>query len=74
VRATIDAQGRLMLPMSLLDGVGLRPGPVEVVSDGVGLRVEPVGREVLVDRAGRVVAPRSGVVIDDATVRSLRRA
>jgi hypothetical protein len=73
MRAVIDAEGRLMLPMSLLDQVGLRPGLVEVLADAVGLRVEPVDRDVLAERGGRLVVPQTGVPIDGAAVRSLRR-
>lgn len=42
MRTTIDAAGRLVVPKALRDLVGLRPGPVEVTSDGASLRIEPV--------------------------------
>ncbi len=74
MRATIDKAGRLVIPKSLRDRLGLRPGPVEVVADGMALRVEPLAGEALEERDGRLVIPASGAGIDDATVRALREA
>lgn len=72
MKATIDKAGRLVIPKSLRDSLGLRPGTVEVRADGAGLRVEPLAVESLDDRAGRLVIPPSGTPIDDDMVRSLR--
>jgi AbrB family looped-hinge helix DNA binding protein len=74
MRATIDKAGRLVLPKPLRDRVGLRPGEVNVFADGAGLRVEPIARDVLEERHGRLVVPPSGTPIDDETVRALRDA
>ena len=63
-----------MIPKSLRDHVGLRPGVVEVVVDGAGLRVEALAGESLEERDGRLVIPASGASIDDEVVRSLRDA
>lgn len=64
-----------MIPKQLRDELGLRPGEVEVTAYGVGLRVEPVvGEELLEERGGRLVIPPAGVQIDDNLVRSLRDA
>lgn len=43
-------------------------------ADGAGLRVEPIARDVLEERHGRLVVPPSGTPIDDETVRALRDA
>ncbi|HWI07176.1 MAG TPA: AbrB/MazE/SpoVT family DNA-binding domain-containing protein [Solirubrobacteraceae bacterium] len=72
MRATIDKAGRLVIPKSLRELLGLRPGPVEVHADGTGLRVESLATESLDERSGRLVIPASGVTIDDDAVRSLR--
>jgi len=72
MKATIDKAGRLVIPKPLREGLGLRPGIVEVSADGTGIRVEPVAVESLGERGGRLVIPASGAVIDDDTVRSLR--
>ncbi len=72
MKATIDKAGRLVIPKSLRESLGLRPGPVEVHADGTGIRVESIAAESLDERSGRLVIPASGVPIDDDTVRSLR--
>jgi len=76
VRASIDRLGRLTIPKSLRDLLGLVPGEVEVeiTADGVGLRVEAITEGNLEERGGRLVVPASGepITIDD--VQSLRDA
>ena len=72
MRATIDKAGRLVIPKSLRDRLGLRPGAVEVMADGAGLRVEPIAGETLIERGDRLVIPPSGTHIDDDIVRALR--
>ncbi len=72
MKATFDKARRLVIPKSLRDRLGLRPGLVEVHADGSGLRVEPLAAESLDERSGRLVIPPSGTVIDDDAVRSLR--
>ncbi|MBA3840848.1 MAG: AbrB/MazE/SpoVT family DNA-binding domain-containing protein [Thermoleophilaceae bacterium] len=72
MKATIDKAGRLVIPKSLRDGLGLGPGVVEVRADGVGIRVEVPAEETLDERDGRLVIPASGTSIDDDAVRALR--
>ncbi|MGH2948831.1 MAG: AbrB/MazE/SpoVT family DNA-binding domain-containing protein [Solirubrobacteraceae bacterium] len=74
MRATIDKAGRLVIPKQLRDHVGLRPGEVEVIAEGTGLRVEPLAGELLDERDGRLLIPGAGAQIDDDLVRSLRDA
>ncbi|PLS75453.1 MAG: AbrB/MazE/SpoVT family DNA-binding domain-containing protein [Actinobacteria bacterium] len=74
MKATIDEAGRLVIPKLMRDRLGLRPGPVEIVADGAGLRVEPLAEDSLVERGGRLVIPPSGSIIDDAAVQALRDA
>lgn len=62
----------MVIPKPLRDQLGLRPGVVDVVADGAGIRVEPLAVESLEQRGGRLVIPASGTSIDDETVRSLR--
>lgn len=74
MRATIDKAGRLVIPKSLRDRLGLGPGEVEVEADGSALRVEPVAGTGLVERSGRLVIPASGITLGDDQVRALRDA
>jgi hypothetical protein len=62
----------LVIPKSLRESVGLRPGIVEVTADGTGIHIEPLASEELEERGGRLVIPSSGTIVDDDLVRSLR--
>jgi bifunctional DNA-binding transcriptional regulator/antitoxin component of YhaV-PrlF toxin-antitoxin module len=64
----------LVIPKSLRERLGLRPGVVEVVAEGAGIRVEPIAGDSLVERGGRLVIPAVGADVDDETVRALRDA
>jgi AbrB family looped-hinge helix DNA binding protein len=74
MRATIDKAGRLVIPKSLRDKLGLTPGEVEVVADGSALRVEAIAGESLEESDGRLVIPAAGMPLDDDAVRALRDA
>lgn len=74
MRTTIDKAGRLVIPKSLRDRLGLQPGPVEIAADGAALRVEPVTEKGLERRSGRLIIPASGNSLDDDAVRALRDA
>jgi AbrB family looped-hinge helix DNA binding protein len=74
MRATIDKAGRLVIPKPLRDQLGLGPGEVDVSADGAGLRVEATSSDVLVEREGLLVIPRSGIRVTEASVRTLRDA
>jgi len=74
MRTTIDMAGRLVIPKTLRDRVGLGAGEVEVVADGSGIRVEPVAQEMLGEKRGRMVIPSTGERLDDQTVQALRDA
>jgi hypothetical protein len=64
----------LVIPKSLRDQLGIRPGAVEVTADGTGLHVEPLAADSLDEHDGRLVIPAGGPQIDDDLVRALRDA
>ena len=74
MKTTIDSAGRVVIPKSLRDAPGIRPGPVDITIDGVALRIEVVGGTELAEEDGRLVIPATGEPIDDDVVRELRDA
>lgn len=68
MEATIDSGGRILLPKSLRDALGLTPGStVDVSPYGSGVQITPGGRTARLERAehGRLVARSETVVSDD---------
>lgn len=74
MRTTIDSAGRIIIPKRLRDDLGFRPGPVDIVADGSGLRIEPAHGDAVEERSGRLVIPASGALIDDELITALRDA
>jgi bifunctional DNA-binding transcriptional regulator/antitoxin component of YhaV-PrlF toxin-antitoxin module len=70
----MDKAGRLVLPKSLRDQVGLTPGEVEVVADGAGLRIEPSFRSDIVVVAGYLTLPEADAPVTSDQIRELRLA
>jgi AbrB family looped-hinge helix DNA binding protein len=72
MRATIDKAGRLVIPRSLRDRIGLAGGgEVELELDGSAVRIEPVSGHALREEAGLLVIPASGEALSAAFVREL---
>ncbi len=68
MEATIDSGGRVLLPKSLRDALGLTPGSkVDVSPYGSGVQITPGGRTARLERDedGRLVARSETVVTDD---------
>ena len=74
MRTTIDKAGRLVIPKSLRDRLGLQAGEVEITAEGASLRVEPVLDNSLVERDGRLVIPASDFLLTDEFVYELKSA
>jgi len=72
MRATIDRAGRLVIPRSLRNRIGLaRGGDVEIELDGAAIRIEPVAGTEFREDGGLLVIPTTGTSIDDTLVREL---
>lgn len=72
MRTTVDKAGRLVVPRSLRERVGLAGGgEVEVSLDGAAIRIEPVPGDDLREVDGLLLIPSTGLVIDDALVHEL---
>jgi hypothetical protein len=68
MEARIDSGGRLLLPMSLRNSLGLTPGSkVDISPYGGGLQITPGGRTARLERDahGRLVSRGQAVVTDD---------
>ena len=74
MRSTIDKAGRLVIPKTLRDSLGLVPGEVEITPDGAGLHIEPLADDRLEDEDGLLVIPAADVTVSDDLVRTLRDA
>jgi AbrB family looped-hinge helix DNA binding protein len=74
MRTTIDRAGRLVIPKSLRDRLGLRPGEVEVTADGAALRVQPVTSDALAAEGAWLVVPGTGERLGVDDVQHLRDA
>lgn len=68
MKTTIDAAGRILLPKSLRDTLGLTPGSVVDVSPyGGAVQITPGGRTARLERSsdGRLIAVSDTMVSDD---------
>ena len=72
MRTTIDKAGRLVIPRSLRDRIGLvSGGEVEIELDGAAVRIEPVGGGAISEADGLLVIPATGTPLTNAVVRDL---
>jgi AbrB family looped-hinge helix DNA binding protein len=67
MEAVIDKAGRVVLPKSIRDALGLLPGTtVDISPYGAGVQIVPAGRTArLAEENGRLVAISDTVVTDD---------
>ena len=72
MRTTIDKAGRLVIPRSLRNRIGLAGGgAVELELDGAAIRIEPVAGRDLREDGGLLFIPATGTPIDNSLVREL---
>lgn len=67
MKVTVDGLGRIVVPKSLRDALGLQPGTtVDITRYGSGLALLPAGRTArLVEEDGVMVATGSTEIDDD---------
>ena len=72
MRTTIDKAGRLVIPRSMRDRIGLaHGGEVELELDGASVRIEPITGRALREKGDLLVIPAAGTPITGAAVREL---
>lgn len=71
MRTTMDKAGRIVIPAALRDRLGIVPGPVELIMDGTGIRIEAETHDNVVEEDGLLVI-NGGPVLTDEDVRELR--
>lgn len=74
MKATMDKAGRIVIPAALRERLGMVPGPVDLIMDGTGIRIEIETYDNVVEKNGRLVIRDSGTVLTDDDIRELRLA
>ncbi|MGO2684868.1 AbrB/MazE/SpoVT family DNA-binding domain-containing protein [Microbacterium sp.] len=73
MKATMDKAGRIVIPAALRERLGMVPGPVDLVMDGTGIRIEVETHDNVVEKDGRLVIT-GGPVLTPEDIRELRLA
>ncbi|MFV0426496.1 MAG: AbrB/MazE/SpoVT family DNA-binding domain-containing protein [Beutenbergiaceae bacterium] len=74
MRTTIDKAGRVIVPAAVRSRLGLVPGPVELVVEGTGVRIEALAHDNVVEREGRMLIDADGPTLTADDIRELRLA
>jgi AbrB family looped-hinge helix DNA binding protein len=74
MQTTIDKAGRVIIPAAIRARLGLVPGPVDIVIEGTGVRIEAITPDNLVERDGRMVIAADGPALSADDIRELRLA
>ena len=71
----MDKAGRIVILAVLRERLGMVPGPVDLIMDGTGIRVEvPTYDNLVEDDDGRLVLRASGTPLTAEMIRELRLA
>lgn len=71
MRTTMDKAGRIVIPAALRERLGIVPGPVDLIMDGTGIRIEVETHDNVVEEDGLLVIT-GGPALTDDDVRELR--
>jgi AbrB family looped-hinge helix DNA binding protein len=75
MRTAIDAAGRVIVPKSLRDEIGLRPGsPLEIRASDGALVIEPIPTAVTLVRRGKRMVARPAAKLPKLTQEEVRAA
>lgn len=74
MRTTIDKAGRVVIPASIRERLGMLPGPVDIMIDGTGIRIEVVAPDNIEEKDGRLVIRGGGSPLTADEIRELRLA
>lgn len=74
MHTTIDIAGRIVIPASIRDRLGILPGPVDIMIDGTGIRIEVAAPDALREKDGRLIVRGSGTTLTPEVIRKLRLA
>lgn len=69
----MDKAGRIVIPAALRERLGMVPGPVDLIMDGTGIRIEVETHDNVVEKDGRLVIT-GGPVLTPEDIRELRLA
>ncbi|MCE7481480.1 MULTISPECIES: AbrB/MazE/SpoVT family DNA-binding domain-containing protein [Microbacterium] len=71
MKATMDKAGRIVIPAALRERLGMIPGPVDLIMDGTGIRIEVETHDNVVEKDGLLVIT-GGPTLTDDDIRELR--
>lgn len=74
MRTTMDSAGRIVVPASIRERIGLTPGPIDIIVDGTGVRIEVPASDSLIEADGRLLIAPSGESMSTDQIRELRLA
>ncbi len=74
MHTTIDKAGRVVIPASLREQLGMRAGPVDVFMDGNGIRIEVPVADNVVEEDGLLLVDAPGHDLTTDDIRELRLA
>lgn len=69
----MDKAGRIVIPAVLRERLGMVPGPVDLIMDGTGIRIEVEVHDNVIEKDGRLVIT-GGPVLTPEQIRELRLA
>lgn len=74
MHTTIDKAGRIVIPASIRERLGILPGPVDIMIDGTGIHIEVAAPDDVVEKDGRLIVRGSGTTLTPEDIRKLRLA